>query len=141
MKGPRTRNLRQSATFKATPHSVYEMLMDSKKHAAFTGDRADISRREGSRFSAYGGWISGRNIKLVKDREIVQEWRGRSWPSGHYSVVRFSLRKNKTGTRLIFTQTGIPEDEYDEIRAGWKEDYWKKMKASLGFLDQLKKIH
>jgi uncharacterized protein YndB with AHSA1/START domain len=31
--------IHQTVTFKASPHEVYEALMDSKKHAAFTSGR------------------------------------------------------------------------------------------------------
>jgi hypothetical protein len=36
----RTKTIHQSVTFKANPHEVYEMLMDSRKHAQFTGVKA-----------------------------------------------------------------------------------------------------
>ena len=32
------KTIRQTATFKASPRAVYEALMDSRKHAAFTGN-------------------------------------------------------------------------------------------------------
>ena len=35
-----TKTVKQTVTFKASPHDVYEALMDSKKHAKFTGDKA-----------------------------------------------------------------------------------------------------
>ena len=40
----KTKTIRQSATFKASAHEVYEMLMDSRKHTDFTGEKAKISR-------------------------------------------------------------------------------------------------
>ena len=39
------KNLKQTATFKAVPHEVYETLMDEKKHAEFTEGAAKISRQ------------------------------------------------------------------------------------------------
>ncbi|MBE3119725.1 MAG: hypothetical protein IMZ50_13355 [Candidatus Atribacteria bacterium] len=39
--------INQTVTFKVTPHDIYETLMDSKKHAAFTGGKASISRAVG----------------------------------------------------------------------------------------------
>lgn len=127
----KTRTLRQGTMLRATPHEVYEMLMDSKKHAMFSGERARISRRVGGRIAAYSGWITGRNLKLTKDREIVQEWRGADWPKGHYSIVKFRLKRAGPNTKLMFSQTGIPESKYKEMRSGWGENYWEKMKAFL----------
>lgn len=127
----KTRTIRQSVTFKASPHDVYEMLMDSRKHAAFTGSKARISRKVGGEFTAYDGSLSGSNLGLVPDKKIVQSWRGSDWPEGHYSRAVFSLKEIDSGTRLTFTQTGVPEDLYEDYRQGWHDYYWKPMKAML----------
>jgi len=107
---------------------VYEALLDSGKHSEFTGDKAVISREVGGKFTAYGGYIEGENIELEADKKIVQKWRGSDWPKGHYSNVIFLLEKVKEGTKLIFTQTGVPADQYKAISDGWHEHYWDKMK-------------
>ena len=117
----KTKTLHQSVVFETDPHEVYEVLMDSKKHAAFTGAKATIGREVGDSFSVWDEWATGSNVELVPNKKIVQRWRGADWPTGHYSVVRFELKKVDRGTRLDFTQTGIPEALYEEIAQGWKE--------------------
>lgn len=126
-----TRNIRQTVTFKAEPHEVYEALMDSKKHSRFTGDKAVISRDVGGKFSAFDGYCEGVNLELVPDEKIVQTWRASDWQAGHYSRVTFSLKKIQTGTRLTFTQTGVPAEHYDDISQGWRDYYWAPMKEML----------
>ena len=84
------------------------MLMDSKKHTKFTGSRAKMSRKIGGSFNAYDGWIMGKNLKLIPNRLIVQAWRGKSWPKGHYSKVMYLLTKTKTGTKLTFGHQRSP---------------------------------
>jgi uncharacterized protein YndB with AHSA1/START domain len=71
----KTRAIRQTISFKASPHKIYEMLMDSRTHARFTGGKASISRKSGGKFTAYDNYISGTNIELVCDKKIVQYWR------------------------------------------------------------------
>jgi len=127
----KTKNIQQSVSFKAAPRRVYELLMDSRKHARFTGASARISRKPGGRFTAFDSYISGVNIELVPDKRIVQAWRGSDWPEGHYSLVFFSLSKVREGTRLNFIQIGVPEKEHKDISAGWREFYWKPMKKML----------
>ncbi len=39
-----TKTVEQTVTFNASPHDVYEALMDSYKHSQFTGAEAVISR-------------------------------------------------------------------------------------------------
>ena len=104
--------------------------MDSRKHTKLTGDKAIISRKAGGKFTV-GEYIQGVNLELVPNERIVQSWRGSDWPEGHFSRAIFSLRAEESGTRLTFTQTGVPEENYEEIRQGWHDYYWKPMKEML----------
>jgi activator of HSP90 ATPase len=127
----KTKSIRQSVTFKAGPHAVYEALLDSRQHSKFTSSKVSMSRKVGGRFSVYDGGLSGTNLELVKDKKIVQSWRANDWPEGHYSKAAFALAKVAGGTRLTFTQSGVPLDHYEGIKQGWHDYYWKPMKAML----------
>jgi len=105
--------------------------MDSRKHSVFTGAKAGISRKIGGKFTAYDGYIEGVNVELVPDGKIVQSWRGSDWPAGHYSTATFALKEVPGGTRLVFTQTGVPDEQYGSISQGWRDYYWKPMKEML----------
>lgn len=120
--------IQQTVTFKASPHEVYEALMDSAKHAAFSGGAAEISREVGGDYSAYDGYITGKNIELVPDREIVQSWRAVDWPEGKYSTITFILLPIADGTRLNFTHADVPDGTEEEFTQGWIDNYWEPMK-------------
>ena len=126
-----TKTIRQSVTFSASPHNVYEVLMDAKKHSELTGSEVQIGRNVSSEFSVYGGDIQGVNLELVPDKKIIQSWRYSDWPEGHYSKATFLLKEVPNGTRLTFTQTGVPEEFYKDIAQGWKDYYWEPMKEIL----------
>ena len=83
--GTRTRTLQQTVTFKASPHQVYNMLMNSKKHQSLSGEPAKISRKVGGKFTAWGSHISGINLVLKPGKKIVQAWRATGWWPDHYS--------------------------------------------------------
>jgi activator of HSP90 ATPase len=123
--------IRQSVTFEATPHDVYEALMDSNRHAEFTGDEAAISRVVGGPIMAYGGYITGTNLELIPDEKIVQTWRASDWPEGQESTVTFILSADDGGTRLTFVQEGVPDEQHADIEQGWIDYYWTPMKAML----------
>jgi activator of HSP90 ATPase len=123
--------IHQTVTIKATPHEVYEALMDSKKHAAFTHSEARISRAVGGRISAYDNYIAGKNVKLIPDKKIVQDWRAVDWPEGYFSRVTFELAPVPEGTRLDFTHTGLPKGTEAEFTQGWIDNYWEPMKRYL----------
>jgi activator of HSP90 ATPase len=126
-----TKTVHQSVTFKATPHELYEIIMDSRKHGQLTGDKAKISRTEGGKFSVFDGYATGVTVTLVPDIRIVQSWRANDWPEGHFSTVTFSFKEVKGGTRLTFTQSEVPEDQYDDISQGWRDFYWEPLKAMV----------
>jgi activator of HSP90 ATPase len=123
--------IHQTVTFKASPHEVYEALMDSQKHAAFSGEKASISRQVGGAIMAYDEYITGKNIELVPDKKIVQDWRAVDWPEGYFSCVTFEFTAVPEGTRLDFTHTGLPEGTEEEFTQGWIDNYWEPMKKYL----------
>ena len=127
----KTKNIEQSVTIKAAPHEVYESLMDSHRHSKLTGEKADISRKVGGKFTAYGQYIEGVNLELLPDKKIVQSWRASDWPEGHYSKATFLLAEIEGGTQLTLIQTGVPEEQSDDISQGWWDFYWTPMKEQL----------
>jgi activator of HSP90 ATPase len=123
--------IQQTIIFKASPHEVYEALMDTQKHAAFTGSKASLSRAVGGKIMAYDGYITGKNIELAPDQKIVQDWRAVDWPVGWFSRVTFEFTAVPDGTRLDFTHTGVPEGTEEEFTQGWMDNYWAPMKTFL----------
>ena len=87
----KTTTIKQSVIFSGTPRQIYELWMDSKKHASFTNDSVKMSTAVGGVFSTFGGWATGVNIELIKNKKIVQTWRGDDWPTGHYSTITIRL--------------------------------------------------
>lgn len=54
----------------AKPDEVYDALMDSNKHAAFTGAAAKIENKVGGKFEIWDGYASGKNIELVRGKKM-----------------------------------------------------------------------
>ncbi|MBV8242776.1 MAG: SRPBCC domain-containing protein [Hyphomicrobiales bacterium] len=127
----RTKTLQQTVTFKASPRQVYDMLMDSKKHGSLSGEPAKISRKIGGKFTAWGSHISGINLVLKPGKKIVQAWRATGWWPDHYSVAIYDISKIPGGSKLKFTQIGIPRNRYSGHYRGWIEAYWTPMKEIL----------
>ncbi|HUJ71719.1 MAG TPA: SRPBCC family protein [Verrucomicrobiae bacterium] len=131
-----TKEIKHQVVICAPPARVFEALMDSRKHAAFTGERASISRRVGSAFRCYGSYITGFNLEIDPGKRIVQAWRSRDWPKGAYSIVTFALSKMAGGkTKLRFTQVGVPAGDYARKNTGWRTHYWEPLKRYLEHCD------
>jgi activator of HSP90 ATPase len=129
----KTKSIKQTVTFNATPEQLYNLIMDEKKHAAFTGAKATISIEPNGRFSVFDGYCQGYNIKLVKGKRIVQAWHFAEdgWPDDHYSICNFELEKTGTKAKLRFLQTDVPEHKVETLKDGWREFYWDAIKKYL----------
>ena len=127
----KTATITQKVIIPASPEEVYDTFIDPKKHTAFTGAEAICDPRIGGEFTAWDGYITGKNLELLPDKKIVQSWRYSDWPEGHYSKATFSFKAVAGETRLTFTQTGVPEELRDDIAQGWRDYYWAPMKQAL----------
>lgn len=129
----KTRTIQQSVTIKTSPQKVYEALMSSRLHSAFTGDVARMSKKIGGTFSVFSGYARGKNLELVKDEKIVQTWRAdeKRWPKDHMSIATFLLEPAGKHTRLVFTHEDVPAEYADSIADGWEKYYWEPIKQLL----------
>ncbi len=124
-------SIHQEEKFNASPEKIYRMLMCSEEHGKFTGAPANISKDAGGEFSCHEGVISGRNIELIENKQIVQAWRAKFWDEGVYSIVKYELVADGGGTRLILDHAGYPEGMGDGLASGWHERYWGPMRTYL----------
>lgn len=124
-------DLHQEVDFKASPERIYGTFLDSKQFAAFTGMPAEIDPNAGGAFTTFGGLVAGRNVELISNQRIVQAWRPTHWDSGVYSIVRFELKGQGSGTKLVLDHCGFPEGEFDHLDHGWKLRYWDPLTKFL----------
>ena len=57
----------------------------------------------------------------------MQAWRATGWWPDHHSIAIYDLAKVRGGTKLTFTQIGIPPKRYSGHYRGWIETYWTPM--------------
>ncbi len=120
--------IHQEIDFNTSPQLLYEALLDANQFTAFSGRPAEINREVGGAFSLFGGHIVGRNVELLPNHRIVQAWRVVTWPEGVYSITKFELKPNGSGTRLVFDHIGFPEGLHDHLAEGWESNYWMLLK-------------
>ncbi|OLS12153.1 MAG: hypothetical protein RBG13Loki_4219 [Promethearchaeota archaeon CR_4] len=127
------KTLQQRITIRASPHEIYETLMDSKRFITFTGDHAHINRGVGGVFTAFNGYVKGKNLELVSDEKIVQEWQAdeEGWPKDHFSIITIVLTPTNEGTQLDFIQDKLPQPCAEDIAKGWEDYYWEPLKKYL----------
>jgi activator of HSP90 ATPase len=122
------RTINQTYRFPVEPKRVFAAFLNSKEHSDFTGAKASIRPAKGARFTAWDGYIKGKNLTIVPYKKIVQEWTCADFPDGHMSKITLLLSPVKTGTKLEFTHEGVPPENYASIKQGWIDNYWKLMR-------------
>lgn len=124
--------IHQEVNFAASPKKVYDALTIQAQFSKMTGGLpTELKATAGAAFSLFGARIKGRNVELVVNERLVQAWRSEGWPAGIYSIVRFELKADGAGTKLIFDHTGFPMGEADHLEAGWKMNYWDNLAKFL----------
>jgi activator of HSP90 ATPase len=124
-------SLHQEIELGAPPQRVFDVLLDAKQFAAFTGMPATIDSTPGGAFTTFGGLIQGRNIEIISAQRLVQAWRPTSWDSGVYSVVHFEFKPRGGETTIVLDHTGFPEGDFDHLDSGWYLRYWNPLKKYL----------
>ena len=136
-------SIHQEAVFLASRRRVYEALTETKRFDKIIeltgviksmppgGKPTEISREVGGAFALFGGYITGRHIELVPNERIVQAWRVGSWAPGVYSIAKFELLEQSSGTKIVFDHTGFPKGLGEHLASGWKEHYWEPLQKYL----------
>ena len=127
-----SKTFEQTVEFAAAPEVLYEIFMDSERHAAAINAPASISRVEGGKFECFGGGLTGTNLRLVPGRMIVQSWRANEWKdSDPDSILILQFGKSANGGRIHLIHANIPDHSYEMINEGWGAHYWEPWKAYL----------
>ncbi|MFN0213442.1 MAG: SRPBCC domain-containing protein [Saprospiraceae bacterium] len=117
-----------SDIFPTSPEALYTAWLDSDSHSAMTGGDAIVSADLGASFSAWDGYISGKNIELEPGKRILQSWRTTEFDSKDAdSMLEILLEPLPEGTKLTLTHQGIPEGQPDYAQ-GWEDYYFKPMR-------------
>ncbi|HTK82391.1 MAG TPA: SRPBCC family protein [Bacteroidota bacterium] len=129
----KTKTIKQKEFISATPVEIYDALLNDKKHSAFTGAKATCDRRVGGKFTAWDGYITGKNVKLENGRRIIQEWKTQEWPQGYPpSVIEFTFKQKRNGTVVNMVQSLVPSIQAPNYEKGWKDYYWRPLKKYFG---------
>lgn len=121
--------------FKVKPSEIYKAWLDSTQHSKMTGGHAKCSNEIGGNFTAWDGYIEGKNIDLKPNREIIQSWRTSEFDmNDEDSKLLIRLKEIENGTELTLIHNNIPEGQ-TQYTKGWIEHYFIPME---NYFDNLK---
>ena len=107
---------------------IYTSWLNSKSHTKMTGGTASISDKIGASFSAWDGYIKGRNIELKPYTRILQSWRTSQFQEHEEdSQIEILLNEVDGQTELTLIHTKVPESG-EHYKKGWNNHYFQPMK-------------
>lgn len=126
------RNVIFAVSLPAPPDRLYDMYLDPKIHAAFTGFPVTIEPRTGAAFRAFDGKLTGTILHVESKRLIVQKWRSVNFPeSALDSVLVLSFWPEGEGGRIELVQVNVPEEDFAGVSQGWTRFYWNPWREYL----------
>ncbi len=127
-----TKTLTIHALLPVRPEILYRVWMSSRRHSEFTGSPAVIDDRVGGEFSAWNGYITGKNLALEPGQRILQLWRTTDFPQGAPdSELEILLDSYTGGTVVTLIHRNLPDNQADDYRLGWEEQYLQPLKEYL----------
>jgi activator of HSP90 ATPase len=120
------KTIRQHYFINATPEEVFTAITNPLTIELWSGYPAQMEAKENTEFSIFDGDISGRNISIVENKQLVQEWY--FGDRQEQSIVTINLQSHQMGTKVNLEHTNIPDDELEDFSQGWDEYYWGAIK-------------
>jgi activator of HSP90 ATPase len=118
--------IKQMYEMNATPEKVFEALVDSEIIQIWSGDEAKMGADVGDSFTLWGGQMFGKNLEVVKNKKLVQEWNYDQWDAP--SKVTFTLKPKGKKTVVELLHEDVPEKSLKSIEEGWDQYYLGAMK-------------
>ena len=119
-----------SAEIPASPEQIYTAWLDGELHAAMTGAAASVEPGIGGAYTAWDGYIWGKNLELAPGEYFVQTWRTSEFPEGaEDSRLEVRFESVAEGSKVLLMHTNIPDGQGAMYEQGWQDHYFEPMKA------------
>lgn len=119
--------------FSTSAEGLYRAWLSSEKHSEMTGGKAEVSSGEGGHFTAWDGYISGRNLQLEPHRLIKQSWRTSQFRDDQEdSVLEIRLKEESPGTTKVTLRHSNLTEEDHHYKQGWQDHYFEPMEKYFG---------
>lgn len=130
----KTKKMKSYKTYfdiKAEPQDVFTALTNPFSIELWSGGQAVMSAEVGFEFSLWDGDIIGKNLEVLSNEKLVQEWYFGEEVEELKSIVTIKLWEKRNNTSVELNHTNIPDEAYDNIVEGWNEAYFGAIKALL----------
>jgi activator of HSP90 ATPase len=119
------------AMISARPLVIYAAWLDGKSHTNMTGGEATGEPTVGSEFTAWDGYIWGKNLELEPASRILQSWRTSQFTDDDEdSVIEVTLAAHgDESTTVTLKHSNVSDDQAEGYEGGWVDHYFEPMVA------------
>ncbi len=122
--------IEQTYQIKASPERVWAALTEPTLQMKWTGASAQYDARVGGKYKLWDDYVSGEIVECVPPTKLAQTWKPSDWTIED-SLVTFTLKKTRGGTRLDLVHENVQPEDYDGTSDGWKNFYVGAIKKML----------
>jgi len=110
---------------------IYAAWLDGKSHTNMTGGEATGEPTVGSEFTAWDGYIWGKNLELEPASRILQSWRTSQFTDDDEdSVIEVTLAAHgDESTTVTLKHSNVSDDQAEGYEGGWVDHYFEPMVA------------
>jgi len=123
------KTIKQKYKIKAPIEKVWQALTDPRVINKWGGGPAKMDGKKGTKFKLWGGDIYGINTKIMRNKELSQDWFQKGWENP--SKVIFKLSAKGKQTQLILIHKNVPDKDVTDVEEGWKEYYLGPLQSYL----------
>ena len=127
------KTIKQMYVIEAGVQNVWQALVDPEMINSWGGGPAKMSDEEGFQFELWNGDIWGKNVKVVKEKLLVQEWYAAKWEEP--SILTLTLLEKDgsasnaaKATILGLVHENVPDEGAEDIENGWRNYYMIPLK-------------
>lgn len=123
------KTITQTYTIQAPRKAVWQALIDPNIIDQWGAGKAHMSDLVGETFSLWDGDIHGKNVEVIPEKTLKQEWFGGEWDKP--SIVTFTLEGKGNMTTVTLLHENVPDAEAKDITDGWHRYYLGAIKQFL----------
>lgn len=128
-----TAEISENIDFQASTSQLYSVFIDHSRLKIWTRSTPEVDPKVGGKFSFFGGNVQGEFLELVESKLIIQKWRLKTWPEGHYAKLKLIFDQSFDGTLLRMKMSDIPVGQEEVVKCNFQEYYIKPIKTVFGY--------
>ena len=118
-----------SDLFPVSVEKLYSAWLDSDIHTKMTGGKAEVSDQVGGEFTAWDGYIEGKNLDLEPPSRILQSWRTSDFQENDTdSLLEITFIAQGGETMVTIKHSELPADGM-QYHQGWVDAYFTPMRS------------